>query len=50
VEKISAVLIGAFGAFVIYQALKSLRRARWLSVHSPLCISMMNTVAAAITA
>jgi ABC-type nickel/cobalt efflux system permease component RcnA len=25
VEKISAVLIGAFGAFVIYQALKSLR-------------------------
>jgi ABC-type nickel/cobalt efflux system permease component RcnA len=36
VEKISAVLIGAFGAFIIYQTLKSLRRARWLSVHSPL--------------
>lgn len=28
VEKISAVLIGAFGAFVIYQALKSLRPRR----------------------
>ena len=28
VEKVSAVLIGAFGAFVIYQALKSLRPRR----------------------
>lgn len=33
VEKISAVLIGAFGAFVIYQALKSLRPRR-MTVHA----------------
>ena len=50
VEKISAVLIGVFGAFVIYQALKSLRPRRMtISAISP-SISTMNTVAAAITA
>lgn len=37
VEKISAVLIGVFGAFVIYQALKSLRPRRMtISAISPL--------------
>lgn len=33
VEKISAVMIGSFGAFVIWQALKSLRPRKW-SIHS----------------
>jgi ABC-type nickel/cobalt efflux system permease component RcnA len=50
VEKISAVLIGAFGAFVIYQALKSLRPRRMTISPSSRFISTMNTVAAAITA
>ncbi|EMB9645269.1 nickel/cobalt transporter [Enterobacter cloacae] len=37
VEKISAVLIGAFGAFIIYQALKSLRPRRMaISAITPL--------------
>jgi hypothetical protein len=50
VEKISAVLIGAFGAFVIYQALKSLRpRKMTINAISP-CTSTMNIVAAATTA
>jgi ABC-type nickel/cobalt efflux system permease component RcnA len=49
VEKISAVLIGAFGAFVIYQALKACAAQEGYPF-TLLCISTMNTVAADITA
>ncbi len=50
VEKISAVLIAVFGAFIIYQALSSLRPRKWRLAPSSRFNSIMNAVAAAITA